>query len=161
MSNARHAKIQKDLLISALSGVVEQRISNPRGSREVKFRKLRAAWAAANPGLPLSRCPVNPLILVDRAGRTNYGLFWNSRLLKLGKTVWTNPAQAVAAFHTYVARLLLAMEEEKPSVLSEELRQYVQKTGHSGVRAITHALRESGMLQVRELETIPMPPDEE
>lgn len=81
--------------------------------------------------------------------------------MKLGKTTWTNPSQAVATFNTYVRRVLFALEEEGDTSLPAELQHYVNEKGHRGAKAITHALRESGILQVRELETIPMPEDEE
>lgn len=162
MSNTRRTKYEEAVLISRLVGAVERRVTTPRGSRWAKYQKLEREWAAANPTLPFYECPIKrPDVMTDRSGDTVYGLFWNNRLLKLGRTTWTNQSQAIATFNTYVRRLLTALEQEEDTSLPADLQHYVKEKGHRGVKAITHALRESGILQVREIETIPMPPDEE
>jgi hypothetical protein len=151
------------LLQSRLLGAVEGRISNPRGNRYPKYAKLMAAWKAQNPGVNTEfNYPGKiPKLLIDRRGSTVYGLFWNNRLLKLGKTVWTSPEQAVATFNNYVHNVIAMLSEDDRNALPEELVAFAKERGHKGVKEISKALRECGALQVREIETIPMPPDEE
>lgn len=144
---------------------MEQRISNPRGSRYKKYQQEFEAWRrldSANnryehqfPGYKDRR------LLVDRSGSTVYGLFWNNRLLKLGKTVWRSQAQAIVTFNRYVETVLALLENDDRNPLAQELIAFAKERGHKEVKDITNALRECGVLQVRELETIPMPPDEE
>lgn len=158
----RRAKHEENLLIGRLATAIETRITHPRGSRIEKYRRLQAAWRRENSESSATQPPfVCPTILYDRIGCTVYGLYWRDNLLKLGRTIWTHPNQAVATFNNYVRRLLQALEEEESNLLPLDLREYIKQKGHCAVKAITNSLRESGLLQVRELATIPMPPDEE
>lgn len=136
-------KHEEAILISRLMGAVEQRISNPRGYRY---------------GVPGTE---NHAYHVDRRARPVYGLFWNNRLLGLGKTVWNSPAAPIAEFNTYVRRVLQMLEDEHSPALPDDLLAFKDEHGHRAVTAITKALRDSGILQVRPLDTIPMPTEEE
>ncbi|RTL07700.1 hypothetical protein EKK58_00740 [Candidatus Dependentiae bacterium] len=163
MSTPNRTKQERMLLMSRLVGAVEQRVTNPRGSRYQKYAKRVREWVEASPGTNTQyNYPHKvPRLLIDRAGTTVYGLFWNNRLLKLGKTVWTDPSQAVAAFNKYVSNVLILLEDDELSPLAQDLVSFAKEHGHRTVKEITVALRECGALQVRELETIPMPPEEE
>ena len=123
-------------------GAVEQRISNPRGERY---------------NVPGTE---NHTYHLDRRTRPVYGLFWNNRLLGLGRTVWNNPTTPIAEFNTYVRRILQMLEDEHSPALPDDLLAFKDENGHRAVTAITKALRDSGILQVRPLDTIPMPPEE-
>lgn len=145
-----------DLLMAA----VERRVSNPRGSRVTKYRNMEWQLRAASPDGKTTPFKY-PRLMIDRTGATLYGLYWNNRLLKLGKTAWTDPNQAVANFNRYVTNILTMLSDfDDPNQLPEELQAFYKANGHKAVRAITQALRDVGSLQVREIETIPMPPDE-
>ena len=149
-------------MTSRLVGAVEHRISNPRGSRYQKYATALAEWRRAGPNNTQDNFPHKiPRLLIDRTGTTVYGLFWNNRMLKLGKTVWTDPSQAIATFNKYVRHVLLMLEDDEHNPLAQELVAFTKERGHRTVKEITAALRECGALQVRELETIPMPPAEE
>lgn len=163
MSTPIRTKQERMLLMSRLVGAVEQRVTNPRGSRYMKYAKKVRAWTEADPG---SNSQYNyphklPRLMIDRTGATVYGLFWNNRLLKLGKTVWTDQSQAIAAFNKYVSNVIILLEDDELNPLAEELVAFAKERGHRTVKEITAALRECGALQVRELDTILMLPDEE
>lgn len=163
MSTRNRTKQERMLLMSRLVGAVEQRVTNPRGSRYQKYSKKMREWVETS---PTTNTQYNyphkvPRLLIDRTGATVYGLYWNGRLLKLGKTVWTNPNQAIAAFNKYVSNVLVLLEDDEIHPLAQELVAFAKEHGHRTVKEITTALRECGALQVRELETIPMPTDEE
>ena len=152
-------KREERRMVDLLMGAVERRVSNPRGSRIARYRAEERRWLASprQPG-DLYRYP---RFMVDRTGAVPYGLYWNNRLLRLGKTVWTDPNQAIAAFNRYVTNVLVMLSDfDEQTPLPEELQAFYKARGHKAVRAITQALKDTGVLQVRELETIPMPPDE-
>lgn len=163
MSTPNRTKQERMLLVSRLVGAVEQRITNPRGSRYQKYAKKVREWVDKDPGVNTQyNYPHKlPKLLIDRTGAVVYGLFWNNHLLKLGKTTWTSQSQAVAAFNNYVSKVLIMLEEDELNPLAQELATFAKERGHRTAKEITAALRECGSLQVRELETIPMPPDEE
>ena len=135
-------KHEEAILVSRLAGAVEQRVSRPRGERY---------------GVPGTE---NHSYHNDRYSREVYGLFWNNRLLGLDRTVWKSRTAPIAAFNEYVRRVLCMLDEEHSPSLPEDLLAYIDQHGHRAVTAITRALRESGILQVRPLDTIPMPPPE-
>ncbi len=163
MSTPNRTKQERMLLMSRLVGAVERRVTNPRGSRYQKYAKKVREWVDADPekNTQYNYPHKLPRLLIDRTGATVYGLFWNNRLLKLGKTVWTDQSQAIAAFNKYVSNVLVLLEDDELEPLAQELASFAKERGHRTVKEITVALRECGALQVRELETIPMPPDEE
>ena len=80
--------------------------------------------------------------------------------MKLGKVCFTTPGQATTAFHKYVNQIITMLEDEQSPMLPPELQIFAKAQGHKGVKAITQALRDSGMLIIRELDTIPTPPEE-
>lgn len=74
--------------------------------------------------------------------------------------MWNSPTAPIAEFNTYVRRVLQMLEDEHSPALPDDLLAFKDENGHRAVTAITKALRDSGILQVRPLDTIPMPPEE-
>lgn len=164
MANRKQATQEELRHISQLVGLIEQRVSTPRGNRWKRYQRAFREWVEQNPAVNGRDNFPNEeqyLFTYDRDGDQLFGLFWNNRLLRLARTVWRSPGAAITEFNNYVVRLLHILRSEAHPLYTQELQDFTRPKMREVAKKITKSLQSMGILQVRELDVIPMPPDEE
>ena len=158
---------QKTEELSAFARIadqVRQRVTNPRGSRWERVRQARAAYERTGALPPPDLASIDTSTFVshtfdyDRAHGKLFGIFWNNRLMGLGRTVWQSQAGAAAEFNRYISRVLTMLDEEGCPIFKDEaVTRLLTNKGHLGVKTVTQMLKDGGYLQFRELDIIPVP----
>ena len=150
-------KLEHMVNSAKITDALVERINRPRGDRYRQESQALDVWRAGGQRGPEPR---RSMYTYDRRGKDAYGIFWQGRLLKLGKTAFTTQGNASAEVHRYIDRLTRAMDEEGHQVFSPEIKAYISEKGWRGVIEMKDALIRMGLLAIRPLDTIPNPDDE-